>query len=182
MEVRHGDTASHAQTVPGTLFRQDVGGRGGREVAWGYSPRNDDTIMMPPIVVPPLGTPPLVDLALHHGMAPAGTRPSLREYTRMVWRYRHFTAAYANAKIAVSFQKARLGRLWQILTPITNATVYYLVFGVLLNTRANVPNFIGYLCAGLFIFTFTQTVVLGGVQSISGQLGLVRALHFPRAC
>jgi len=155
----------------------------GQEAARSWRPQpNDDTIMMPPVVVPPVETPPsLADLANGYGLIPAGTRPSLRAYTRQLWRYRHFIFSYANARLAASFNTARLGRLWQVLTPLTNAAVYYLIFGVILDTRDGVPNFIAYLCTGLFVFTFTQHVVLSGVQAISGQLGLVRAVQFPRA-
>ncbi|WP_319458439.1 ABC transporter permease [Micromonospora sp. RTP1Z1] len=121
-------------------------------------------------------------LAARYGLSFAGARPTLAAYTRQLWSYRHFIAAYANAKVVASFSTARLGRLWQVLTPLTNAAVYFLIFGVILNTRAGVSNFIGYLCIGLFVFTFTSAAVSGGVQAISGNLGMIRAMHFPRAC
>jgi teichoic acid transport system permease protein len=121
------------------------------------------------------------ELAARHGLGVAGARPSLLAYTRQVWAYRHFIATYANAKLAASFTTARLGRLWQVLTPLTNAAVYFVIFGVVLDTSRDVHNFIAYLCAGLFVFNFTQTVVTSGIQAISGNLGLIRALHFPRA-
>jgi teichoic acid transport system permease protein len=124
---------------------------------------------------------PLKALAKQHGLTVAGARPSLPRYARRLWNYRHFIAYYANAKLVVSFSTARLGQLWQVLTPITNAAVYYLIFGVILNTKGGVENFIAYLCTGLFVFNFTSAVVQQGVQSISGNLGLIRALHFPRA-
>ncbi|ROT33144.1 ABC transporter permease [Micromonospora sp. HM5-17] len=120
-------------------------------------------------------------LAARYGLTSAGARPSLPSYVRQLWSYRHFISAYANAKLVASFSNARLGRLWQVLTPLTNAAVYYLIFGIILNTQDGVSNFIAYLCTGLFVFTFTQAVVSGGVQAISGNLGLIRALHFPRA-
>ncbi|WDZ87806.1 ABC transporter permease [Micromonospora cathayae] len=120
-------------------------------------------------------------LAARYGLSVAGKRPSFAAYTRQLWSYRHFIAAYANAKLVASFSQARLGRLWQVLTPLTNAAVYYLIFGVILNTKAGIPNFIAYLCVGLFVFNFTQSVALGGTQAITGNLGLIRALHFPRA-
>jgi teichoic acid transport system permease protein len=44
-----------------------------------------------------------------------------------------------------------------------------------------VPNFIAYLCTGLFVFTFTQTTLVAGTQSITSNLGLIRVLRFPRA-
>ena len=120
-------------------------------------------------------------LAARFGLRPAGQRPKLVSYTRQLWSYRHFIAAYANARLISSFTTARLGRLWQVLTPLTNAAVYFVIFGVVLGTRAGIPNFIAYLCTGLFVFTFTQTVVQSGTQAITGNLGLIRALHFPRA-
>ncbi len=123
----------------------------------------------------------LKDLADRHGLRVAGKRPSLREYSTQLWAYRHFIASYANARLAASFTSARLGRLWQVLTPLVNAGVYYLIFGVVLDTRQGIPNFIAYLCTGLFVFNFTQTAVLTGTQSITSNLGLIRALHFPRA-
>ncbi|RLP87482.1 MULTISPECIES: ABC transporter permease [unclassified Micromonospora] len=120
-------------------------------------------------------------LAARHGLRVAGERPTLVEYSRRLWAYRHFIAAYANAKLVASYSNAKLGQLWQVLTPLTNAAVYYLIFGVVLAQNENIPNFIGYLTTGLFIFNFTQSAVLAGTQSISGNLGLIRALHFPRA-
>jgi teichoic acid transport system permease protein len=124
----------------------------------------------------------LRQLAARHGLRVAGARPTLPAYTRQLWAYRHFTGAYANAKLVASFSNARLGQLWQVLTPLTNAAVYYLIFGVILNTRGSVDNFIAYLCTGLFVFNFTTAVVQQGTQSITNNLGLIRALHFPRAC
>ncbi|WP_405095256.1 ABC transporter permease [Micromonospora sp. NBC_01412] len=120
-------------------------------------------------------------LAARYGLRVAGERPSLADYTRRLWAYRHFIAAYSNAKLVASFSNARLGQLWQVLTPLTNAAVYYLIFGLVLRQNS-IPNFIAYLTAGLFIFNFTQTAVQNGTQSITGNLGLIRALHFPRAC
>jgi teichoic acid transport system permease protein len=134
----------------------------------------------PPAPAPPPPV-PLVTLAARHGLAPTGVRPTLIGYTRELWRYRQFIASYANGRAIASFGTARLGRLWQVLAPLINAGVYFLIFGLILGTRAGVPNFVAYLCTGVFVFTYTQTVGLGGVSSVSGQLGLVRSLAFPRA-
>ncbi|MCZ7375690.1 ABC transporter permease [Micromonospora sp. WMMC250] len=119
-------------------------------------------------------------LAARHGLRVAGERPSVVEYSRRLWAYRHFIAAYANAKLVASYSNAKLGQLWQVLTPLTNAAVYYLIFGVVL-AQNDMPNYIAYLTTGLFIFNFTQSAVLAGTQAISSNLGLIRALHFPRA-
>ena len=67
------------------------------------------------------------------------------------------------------------------MTPLLNAAVYYFIFGVLLGTKKGVPDFVPFLVTGVFIWTFTQSSIMAGTRAISGNLGLVRALHFPRA-
>ena len=124
---------------------------------------------------------PLQELARRHGLHAAGARPSVPAYLRQLWSYRHFIATYADAKVSSSLSKTRLGRLWQVFTPLTNAAVYFLIFGYILNTRDDVKNFPAYLCIGVFVFGFTQSTVQAGISSITGNLGLIRALQFPRA-
>jgi teichoic acid transport system permease protein len=67
------------------------------------------------------------------------------------------------------------------MTPLLNAAVYYFIFGILLGTKRGVPDYIPFLVTGVFIWTFTQSSIMAGTRAISGNLGLVRALHFPRA-
>ncbi|GAA2519139.1 ABC transporter permease [Pilimelia columellifera] len=133
----------------------------------------------PAIAEPDVGS--SAALAARHGLTVAGARPGLLRYTRQLWAYRHFIVAYANAKVASSYSSTALGRLWQVLTPLTNAAVYFLIFGLIVDSPGRPTNFIGYLCTGLFVFIFTQTAVSSGLQAIAGNLGLIRALHFPRA-
>jgi teichoic acid transport system permease protein len=124
---------------------------------------------------------PLKELARRTGLSAAGALPSLPAYARQLWSYRYFIASYANAKVSSNLGNTRLGMFWQVLTPLFNAAVYYLIFGVILNTSKGVTNFIPYLCCGVFVFGFSQSVIQAGVTAISGNLGIVRALHFPRA-
>jgi len=123
----------------------------------------------------------LKELARRHGLSAAGKLPSLPEYSRQLWSYRHFIASYAEAKVSSALGRTKLGVFWQVLTPLINAAVYYVIFGVILNTQHGVDNFVPYLCIGVFIFGFTQSVVQTGIQAISSNMGLIRALHFPRA-
>ena len=118
--------------------------------------------MFPTVVELAEEPPSLAQLAQRHRLKPAGTRPTFGAYLANLWRFRAFIAAYANGRLIASFGTARLGRLWQVLTPLINAAVYYLIFGVILDTRRDVDNFIAYLCAGLFVFGFTQTVLQAG--------------------
>ncbi|MEE1748091.1 MULTISPECIES: ABC transporter permease [unclassified Streptomyces] len=123
------------------------------------------------------------ELATKYGLTVSGARPGLFEYIRQLWGRRHFIMAFSRAKLTAQYSQAKLGQLWQVATPLLNALVYYLIFGLILGTRRGMSQevFIPFLVTGVFVFTFTQSSVMAGVRAISGNLGLVRALHFPRA-
>ncbi|MGW2101929.1 ABC transporter permease [Streptomyces olivaceoviridis] len=123
----------------------------------------------------------LAALAARHGLSVSGARPTLPEYVRQLWARRHFIGAFATAKLTAQYSQAKLGQVWQVMTPLLNAAVYYFIFGVLLGTKHGVPDYIPFLVTGVFIWTFTQSSIMAGTRAISGNLGLVRALHFPRA-
>ncbi|MEU8650505.1 ABC transporter permease [Streptomyces sp. NPDC048737] len=123
----------------------------------------------------------LAALAARHGLSVSGARPSLPGYIRQLWARRHFITAFATAKLTSQYSQAKLGQVWQVMTPLLNAAVYYFIFGVLLQTKEDVPDYIPFLVTGVFIWTFTQTSIMAGTKAISGNIGLVRALHFPRA-
>ncbi|WP_436771651.1 ABC transporter permease [Yinghuangia sp. YIM S09857] len=130
---------------------------------------------------PPGTSETLAEYAARHRLTVSGARPGLREYMRQLWGRRHFIMAFANAKTRASYSTARLGQVWQVLTPLLNAAIYYLIFGMMLKTDRGIDNFVAFLVTGIFVFGFTQTAVLAGARSISSQLNLIRALHFPRA-
>ncbi|QEV18378.1 ABC transporter permease [Streptomyces alboniger] len=121
------------------------------------------------------------ELAARHGLTVSGARPSLPAYVRQLWQRRHFITAFATAKLTAQYSQAKLGQLWQVMTPLLNAAVYYFIFGVLMDTKRDVADYVPFLVTGVFVFTFTQQSVMAGTRAISGSLGLVRALHFPRA-
>ncbi|MET8557240.1 ABC transporter permease [Streptomyces sp. NPDC004959] len=121
------------------------------------------------------------ELAAHYGLSVSGARPPLARYVRQLWGRRHFILAFSTAKLTAQYSQAKLGQLWQVMTPLLNAGVYLLIFGLLLGTSRGVPDFVPFLVTGVFIFTFTQSCAMAGTRAISGNLGLVRALHFPRA-
>lgn len=139
------------------------------------------------VAVGPPPAPPADDglspaqLAAKYGLSVSGARPGLVEYTRQLWGRRHFINEFAKARTQAQYTQARLGQLWQVMTPLLNAAVYYLIFGLLIGTSKGIDNFVAFLVTGIFIFTFTQSSVLSGVRAVAGNLGLIRALHFPRA-
>ena len=100
---------------------------------------------------------------------------------RQLWERRHFILTYATSRNVSKYSSSALGQLWQVLTPLLNAAIYFLMFGLILGGSKNVPNYPAFLLTGMFVFTYTQRTVTAGAKSISGNLSLIRALHFPRA-
>ena len=80
------------------------------------------------------------------------------------------------------YTEARLGQLWQVLTPLLNSAVYYLIFGVLFKANRGISNYTAHLVTGVFIFAFTERSIVVGSSAIRANITLIRALHFPRAC
>ena len=125
---------------------------------------------------------PLAQYAARHGLKQTATRPPLLTYLRELWQRRHFITGFATARNIAMYTEARLGQLWQVLTPLLNAAVYYLVFGILLGTSRGIPDFVSFLVTGIFVFNFTQRALITSSRVMRDSLPLMRALYFPRAC
>src|SRR5580692_122718 len=128
------------------------------------------------------GSGDLAALAARYGLRPSSARPSLASYLGLVWQRRHFIVAYATARSVSMYTEARLGQLWQVLTPLLNSAVYYLVFGILFQANRGISHYTAFLVTGVFIFGFTERSIVVGSSVMRANLALIRALHFPRAC
>jgi teichoic acid transport system permease protein len=123
----------------------------------------------------------LSQLASRYGLTQSAARPPLAQYVRDVWQRRMFIWNFASSKSMAMYTSSRLGQLWQVLTPLLNAFIYYLIFGVLLQQKRGITDYIPFLVTGVFIFSFCQRSMTAGAKSIGNNLSLIRALHFPRA-
>jgi teichoic acid transport system permease protein len=133
-------------------------------------------------VQPPEGSGSMAELAAQYGLRPSSARPGLVDYIRMVWDRRNFIVAYATARNVSMYTEARLGQLWQVLTPLLNSAVYYVIFGILFQQSRGIEHYTAYLVIGVFIFAFTERSIVVGSTVMRANLPLIRALHFPRAC
>jgi teichoic acid transport system permease protein len=124
---------------------------------------------------------PLAELATQYGLRPSAERPAVSQYIRHLWQRRHFIMAFATARNIAMYTEARLGQVWQVLTPLLNAGVYFLIFGLLLHINRGIPNYLAFLVTGVFVFNFTQRAFISTSSVITESLPLIRALRFPRA-
>jgi teichoic acid transport system permease protein len=130
---------------------------------------------------PRLPDEPLAALAAKHNLRLSGARPALSRYLAMLWQRRHFIIGYATARNVSMYTDARLGQLWQVITPLLNAFVYYLIFGLLFQASKGVEHYEAFLVAGVFVFAFTERSIVTGSNVMRANLQLIRALYFPRA-
>ncbi|UUZ45102.1 ABC transporter permease [Janibacter limosus] len=121
------------------------------------------------------------DLAARHGLRTLSERPQFRRYLSDLWNRRSFLWTLSSAQSRAQNEGNHPGQLWAVLNPALLIGSYFLIFGVLLNTRGGVANFVGFPAIGVIMFAFTSSVLTKGAKSVSSNTSLVRALHFPRA-
>src|SRR5215468_1170846 len=124
----------------------------------------------------------LASLAAEYGLRPSAQRPSIGTYLSELWRRWSFIMGFATARNVAMYTEAKLGQLWQVLAPLLNAGVYFLIFGVIIkNVSRGVPDYLAFLVTGVFVFSFTQRTFISTSKVITDSLPLLRALKFPRA-
>ncbi len=117
------------------------------------------------------GDPGLIDLA-----AP----PSTASYLKEVWRRREFAVVVPAQDLRAQNMDTALGQLWHLVNPALLVGVYFFIFGVVLDTRRGVDNFLGFLIVGIVLFHLFQRVLQDASVCIVRNLGLIRSIQFPR--
>lgn len=121
------------------------------------------------------------DAAADDGLQPILATLSTREYLQQIWDRRAFAVAMPLEEVRSSHQDTLLGNVWHLANPMLSVAVYYLVFGVILDTSGRIENYVLWLMIGVFAYGLTSRSVLAGAASISANQGLMRAMRFPRA-
>jgi teichoic acid transport system permease protein len=114
-------------------------------------------------------------------LAEFGAIPSVPEYLRELWRRREYAVAVPMGDLRAMHMNTVLGNLWHLINPLLMVGVYYLVFGLILDTTRGIDNFITFLAVGIFTFRFTQNSIQRGASTIVANDGLIRSIYFPRA-
>lgn len=117
------------------------------------------------------------------GLKPLGGTPPLRDYVRQVWARREFAWTSAVGELRAQHMDTALGNLWHLLNPALLIGVYYVVFGLVLDTSRGLEgdNFIGFLAIGVIAYRWSQSSITSGARTIVRSQGLIRSLQFPRA-
>lgn len=115
------------------------------------------------------------------GLIRLGAHKTTREYLGEVWARRDFLIVVPRNDIRIRNMDTVLGQFWHLLNPALMVAVYYVVFGVILDTRRGTANFFTFLVIGVLLFRFTQRVITESVTTMTRNVGLIRAIEFPRA-
>jgi len=137
------------------------------------------TVAPPPVPRAPLRAKRLVPVDCG-GLGPVSIRPPLDEYLHMTWQRRHFIWADARARTLSESRRFLLGTVWLVLRPVLDASVYLVIFGLLLHSNRGIENFLGYLVVGVFLFRFTTGAINAGSKSITSGKAMLRSFMFPR--
>lgn len=120
------------------------------------------------------------DLALD-GLTDINESARFDRYVAGLWQRRSYIWYVAASELRSQQINTVLGNLWHLLNPALSIAVYYVIFGLLLDTTRGVDNFILFLTIGLFAFQYTQRATVQGATAITNNFGLLKAIKFPRA-
>lgn len=124
----------------------------------------------------------LSDRGLQAGdLSPVGMRPPLGEYLAQLWERRHFIWMDARHRVATQNSRHRFGNLWLLLRPLLDATMYFVIFGVILGADRGVENYPAYIIIGVLMFRSTMRSVSTGPSILHSGRAMIRAFTFPRA-
>jgi ABC-2 type transport system permease protein len=80
----------------------------------------------------------------------------------------------------VRYQGSVLGYIWSLLRPLFMFAILYVIFGVFLKAKENIPHYPAYLLLGVLLWNFFAEITTGSVSAIVGKGDLIRKLNFPK--
>jgi len=103
------------------------------------------------------------------------------DWLKLLWQRRETLWSFVRKDLKVQYQKPVFGLLWSVFQPL----VYFAVilsavrFSARATSETGMP-FELYLLCGLAIWNFTTSVILGSMNSMQSNAGLVTKASFPR--
>lgn len=79
--------------------------------------------------------------------------------------------------LKVKYHRSFFGFFWTLLVPLGTAGVYYFVFQRIL--KVSIPNYLAFIICGQLPWVFFSSTVLEGLESISGNFGLISKVPVP---
>jgi len=105
-----------------------------------------------------------------------------------IWTYRNLIYNLAQRELRSRYKKSILGWAWSLINPASTLLIYSVVFGVLLNGKANEMGnghegiFALNLFCGLVVWNFFAGTLTGSISALMGAGPLLNKVYFPAAC
>lgn len=115
------------------------------------------------------------------GLSRIGVRPALVDYIHQVWKRRYFIWYDARHRASTQNSRMHLGNVWLVLRPLVDASVYFVIFGLVLKVDRGIDNFPAFLVIGILLFRSTATSIGSGAGVLRANRSMIKAFTFPRA-
>lgn len=99
---------------------------------------------------------------------------------RELWDYRYVVSALVSRQMKARHKQAVLGASWSILQPLLQVVVFTVIFGNLAGLSSDGVPYPVFLIAGLVVWTYISSSVLGATQRLVLERDLVTKIYFPR--
>lgn len=109
----------------------------------------------------------------------------MKEMFISAWRYRHFILSSIQTEFRARFVRSKLGGLWMIIHPLTQAAIYALVLAEIMGAR--LPGLTGnkfgyaiYLLSGMLAWSLFSEVISRCLTLFIDNGNLLKKIVFPR--
>ena len=100
-------------------------------------------------------------------------------YLRELWSRREFAVVVPAFDVRIQNMDSALGQVWHLINPMLIVSIYYLIFGVVLDIQRG-EDYLGFLVIGVLLFQLTQRIVQDAALIVRRNEALIRTVQFPR--
>ncbi|MCA0352833.1 MAG: ABC transporter permease [Chloroflexi bacterium] len=97
---------------------------------------------------------------------------------RELWEYRELIRNLVLRDLRSRYKNSALGYVWSLLNPLLMISIFYLIFGLLLNS--NIRHFHIFLMVALLPWNYFIGGMAEGMMSVISNANLVKKVYFPR--
>jgi len=109
-----------------------------------------------------------------------GLRLGMLERVRGLWDYRYLIGNLVARDLKVRYKESLLGFGWSMASPLLAMLVFYLLFGILLQTPSNPPQYHGFILVGVLAWGWFSQAINTGTGCIVNNGSLIKKVYFPR--
>ncbi|MES2799102.1 MAG: ABC transporter permease [Bacteroidota bacterium] len=98
---------------------------------------------------------------------------------RELYRYKDLFYTLSWRDFKVRYAQTSIGLLWAIVQPALTILILYLVFGLFVGVKTEVPHLL-YTVSGMSVWSYFSYVLTNSGNSIIANQGMIKKIYFPR--